>query len=236
MKARVFFLLLSLALLSACIMETPEIRNKMGTEKPRFITDRFDFVSSDFNRAVFDSQRALWQARDYRNYEYDFTLFIGDNSEAPFDYYRCEVVVKEGKDPEMLWFEGDDPERMIPLEGALPEGIPSVYTMEGIYDYILAVIENLAVRVKEENEGFSVEIYYDLLRNTLNHVQIEHFENGVYHTFREIGIIVWHIPVVERPELSAFDRETLTFTQGEEPSLKLFMMLDTFEILPQSSQ
>jgi hypothetical protein len=194
MKASVPFLLLPLALLSACIMETPKPSNEMGPYP--YITDLFDFVNSDFNRATFNSQRALWQERSYKDYKYVLSLSTRDNREAPFNFYRCEVVVKESKDPEVVWFEGDDPELMIPLEGALPEDIPSVYTMEGIYDYILAVIENLAGRAKEGNEGFSVYIRYEF-DNTPNIVRTARLENGVYHTFRKLTIQVRRPPAVE---------------------------------------
>lgn len=233
------FLLLPLVFLSACIMETPEIRNEMGPGI--FIRDWFDFVSSDFNRATFNSQRALWQERDYTDYEGVLYLSTWYNSRvpsgyAPSSYYRCEFVVKEGKGPEAVWFEGDDPDRMNPLEGALPEDFPSVYTIDGIYDCILAVIENLAVRVKEGNEDFSVSIRYDSMRNIPNIMQIIRLEDGIYQMIRNIEIDIRRPPVVEPPEMSAFDQETLTFTQGEELSFKLFMMLDSFEILPQASQ
>jgi hypothetical protein len=213
MKAGVSFVLFPLALLSACIMETPKVSNG-ALDGPHFLfTDRFDFVSSDFNRAAFDSQRALWQERDYTDYEGVLHLSTWDNSwdnsEAPYDFYwyRCEFVVKAGQDPEVVWFEGHDTDLMLPLEGALPEDFPSVYTIEGIYDYILAVIENLAVRVKEENEGFSVCINY-WFDNTPNRVMIYRLENGVYHTFREIALYIRHPPRVKRPEMSVFDRET----------------------------
>jgi hypothetical protein len=259
-----------------------------------------------------------------------------DNSEDSY-FYKCEVVVKEGNDPELVWFEGNDPDMMIPLEGAPPEDIPSVYTMEGIYDYVFSVIENLAGRVKEGNEGFRVYIRYDPLYNIPILVSIEHLENEVWKSFRTMNIAFWgtkkpteeeKIPAV----MHAFDRGTfeqeynawkeldiknyryslyikdarpdesggaairisvrngkvqatntfgeespledytidgvfdfiasvleepfssdwdffvayspeyhipidlVAFIFGEEPSLKLFMMLDSFEILPQASQ
>jgi hypothetical protein len=168
MRASASFLLLSLALLSGCIMETPEIRNEMGPG--HFINEWFDFVNSDFNRATFNSQRELWLERDYTDYE--GVLYLSTcNSEAPSGYalsryYQCNFVVKEGKDPEAVWFEVDDLES--PFEGALPEDFPSVYTIDGLYDYILAVLENLAARVKEGNENFSVSIRYDSLFNIPN--------------------------------------------------------------------
>jgi hypothetical protein len=207
MKARVFFLLLSLALLSACIMETPEIRDKMGSDY--FIRESFDFVSSYFNRATFNSQRALWQERDYTDYEGVLDLSTWYNSNvpsgyAPSSYYRCEFVVKEGKGPEAVCFEGDDPYRMNPLEGALPEDFPSVYTIDGIYDYILAVIENLAVRVKEGNEDFSVYICYNSLRNIPNCVQIIRWENEIYQMIRTIDIEIINI---RRPPAVADNHE-----------------------------
>jgi outer membrane biogenesis lipoprotein LolB len=55
MKTSASFLLLPLALLSACTMETPKPPNEMGPDY--FIREWFDFVSSDFNRATFDAQR-----------------------------------------------------------------------------------------------------------------------------------------------------------------------------------
>jgi hypothetical protein len=203
MKASVSFLLLPLALLSACIMETPMPPNEMGDH---FIREWFDFVSSDFNRATFDTQRALWQERHYTDYEGELSLSTSynSNSEAP-SYYLCRFIVKAGKDPEAVWFEG---ENQSPFEGALPEDFPSVYTIDGIYDYILAVIENLALRAKEGNEEFSVFIRYDSLFNIPNCVQITRLENGIYQAIRTIGIGVRHHPAVKRPELSAFDRET----------------------------
>jgi hypothetical protein len=199
MKISFPFLLLSLALLSACIMETPEIRNEMGPDF--FIRDWFDFVSSDFNQATFNAQRALWQERDYTDYEGVLYLSTWYNSEvpsgyAPSSYYRCEFVVKKGKGPEAVWFEGDDPDRRNPLEGALPEDFPSVYTIDGIYDYILAVIENLAVRVKEGNEDFSVYIRYNSLFNIPSCVQIIRLENGIYQMIRTIEINIRRLPAV----------------------------------------
>jgi hypothetical protein len=196
MKARVFFLLLSLALLSACTMEPPK---QSGLGPDYFIRDWFDFVNSDFNRATFNSQRALWQERDYTDYEgvlYLSTWYNVPSDYAPSSYYRCEFVVKEGKGPEAVWFEGDDPDRMNPLEGALPEDFPSVYTIDGIYDYIPAVIENLAVRVKEGNEDFSVFIRYNPLFNIPSCVRITRFENGIYQMIRTIEINIRRLPAV----------------------------------------
>jgi hypothetical protein len=188
MKASVFFFLLSLALLSACIMETPKISNGPMDSPHYVISEWFDFVSSDFNRATFDSQRTLWLERDYTDYKGAMVLFTWDKSGSPSGYYLCRFVVKAGKDPEAVWFEGDDWES--PFEGALPEDFPSVYTIDGIYDYILAVIENLAVRVKEGNEDFSVYISYDSLFNIPSCVQIERLENGIYQAIRTIQIDV----------------------------------------------
>jgi hypothetical protein len=276
------FLLLPLVFLSGCIMETPRIPNE-GLGPYPFISEQFDFVTSDFNRATFNAQRSAWQDRGYKNYEYTLSLSTRhDNSEDPY-FYRCEVVVKEGIDPEVVWLEGNEPDMMIPLEGAPPEDTPSVYTMEGIYDYVFSVIENLAGRVKKGNEGFRVYIRYDPLYNIPILVSIEHLENGVWRSFRTMNIAFWGTKKPTEEEkvpavMHAFDRGTFeqeynawkeldirnyryslyikdarldesggaatlisvrngkvtqaTNTSGEEPSLKLFIMLDSFEILP----
>jgi hypothetical protein len=189
-------------------METPKPPDEMGDY---FIREWFDFVSSDFNRATFNSQRELWHERDYTDYEGVLYLSTWYNSVipsgyAPSSYYRCEFVVKEGKDPEAVWFEGDDGES--PLEGALPEDFPSVFTIDGIYDYILAVIEKLAFRAKEGNEEFSVDIRYNSLFNIPSGMQIIRLENGIYQAIRTIEIDSRPLPIFKRPEMSMFDRET----------------------------
>jgi hypothetical protein len=191
-------------------METSKISNGPMDSPHYFISEWFDFVSSDFNRATFNSQRALWQERDYTDYEGAMSLitWYNSNSEAP-SYYLCRFIVKAGKDPEAVWFEGDDWE--IPFEGALPEDFPSVYTIDGIYDYILAVIENLALRAKEGNEEFSVYISYDSLFNIPSCVQIKRLENEIPQAIRTIQIDIRPLPAVEEPpvvKMSAFDRET----------------------------
>jgi hypothetical protein len=149
---------------------------------------------------------ALWQERYYTDYEGVLSLSTWYNSEAPSSYYLCRFVVKAGKDPEAVWSEGEQWES--PFEGAVPEDFPSVFTIDEIYDYILAVIENLAVRVKEENEEFSVSMSYDSLRNIPNSVQIIRLENGIYQAIRTISMDIRPLAAVLVPEMPAFDRET----------------------------
>jgi hypothetical protein len=205
MKARVFFLLLPLALLSACIMETPRIPQEgLGRGTYPFITESFDFVTSDFNWATFNAQRSAWQGRAYKNYGYDLSLGDGDTSEdreSAFKYYRCEVMVENGEDPELTW-----------IEGVLPEDRPSVYTMDGIYDYVFSLMENLDRRAKEGNGEFRGYIQYYPLYNIPCLVLIDRLENGVWEGFRTMDIAFWGTKKTTEEELPAvmhaFDRGT----------------------------
>jgi hypothetical protein len=201
MKNSFPFLLLPLIFLFSC--ETPIPPNRMDAYSRYYITESFDFVNSDFNQATFNAQRSAWQEWDYKNYSYVLYLSgkdASENLEDPWEVYKCKVVVEEGKDPELTW-----------IEGVPPEGRPSVYTIDGIYNYVFSLIENLERRVKEGNEEFRGSIRYDTLDNIPLFLLIDRLENGIWEGFRNmyIGGIS---PVVEEevPEkvLDAFDRGT----------------------------
>jgi hypothetical protein len=176
-------------------METPRIPSEgLGGRYP-FITESFDFVTSDFNRATFNAQRSAWQERAYKNYGYDFSLSdrdVSEDGESTFNYYRCEVMVENGGDPELTW-----------IEGVPPEDRPSVYTMDGIYDYVLSLMKNLARRVSEENEEFRVSIEYYLDYNIPVSVSLEHLENGIWKTIRTMNIAFWGTKKTTEEELPA---------------------------------
>jgi hypothetical protein len=192
-------LLLLLTILFGCDMAVPVASNESAL--PPLIVEQFDFVASDFNQNTFNSQRSAWQKRDYKSYGYVLSLANRHNSETPFEFYKCKVIIGEGKDPEVIC-----------LEGTPPEDLPSAYTIDGIYDHIFSVIEDLAVRVKENDEGFRVNIGYFLPNNIPDAVSIERMENGVYHSFCTIQIENFWLPPVTaeevKTELYKFDRET----------------------------
>jgi hypothetical protein len=134
MRIAVPFLLLLLVFLSGCTMELPRQPGLGPGLSYYFITESFDFVSSDFNWATFNAQRSAWQERAYKNYSYVLSVSGRNTSEDPEDLweeYECEVIVEEGKDPELTW-----------IEGVPPEDGPSVYTIDGVFDFISAAVED----------------------------------------------------------------------------------------------
>ncbi|MDR0758511.1 MAG: DUF6174 domain-containing protein [Treponema sp.] len=203
----IFFWLLPLLFLLGCEMEVPEYVRDIPTPYPA-VSDQFDFETLVFNKNLFNSQRSAWKERNYKTYEYDLFLLNRHNREDPIELYpselySCTVIVKEGKDPELIG-----------LEGTQPEDSPADYTINGIYDYIFSVMEAFAAQAKETNEKYRATITYSLFTNIPCAVLIDRMEeDGFYYNFREIWIHgLWLPPPGTEKEfeikLGKFDRET----------------------------